>query len=292
MTLYLQATFDGLILGGLYAVIAVGLSLAFGVMRIVNWAHGEILMISMYLASALIMYLGMDPYLTIIITGPVLFLLGYFLQKGVLNKIIAKDNAREPRRVLLFTAGLGMVLSSGFTMMFSSDTVVIPTKYSDSSFNIGPYFFTTTRMIAFIIALVCTAVLYIFLQKSETGRALRATSQNRTAAQLMGINEKRIYCIAFGIGLALVGISASILVPFFPYSPSLGLTFGFKSFVIVVLGGKGSVPGALLGGLIVGLIEKVGGVFLSDSYAQALLFILFVAILLVRPTGLLGKETE
>ena len=289
---YIQALFDGLMLGGLYAAIAVGLSLAFGVMRMVNWAHGEFLMISMYLAASLIMSLGMDPYLTILITGPVLFLVGFLLQRGVLNRIIEKDDAREPRRVLLFTAGLGMVLTNGCIMLFSSDTRVVVTPYTGSAFNIGPFFFTLPRLIAFVIALAFTAALYLFLQKSETGRALRATSQNRTAAKLMGINEKVIYAIAFGLGLALVGISASVLVPFFPFSPSVGLVFGFKSFVIVVLGGKGSVPGALLGGLIVGVIEKVGGIFLTDSYAQALLFVLFVAILLVKPTGLLGKETD
>lgn len=292
MVLYTQAIIDGLLLGGLYAAIAVGLSLAFGVMRMVNWAHGEFLMVSMYLASICITSLGMNPYLTILITGPVMFLVGYSLQKGVLNRIIQKDNTREPRRVLLFTAGLGMVLSNGVTMIFSSDTQVAATKYSNASFNIGEFFFTVPRLVAFIIAITCTVALYIFLQKSETGRALRATSQNRSAAKLMGINEERIYAIAFGIGLALVGISASALIPFFPYSPSLGLTFGFKSFVIVVLGGKGSVPGALLGGLLVGVIEKVGGIFTTDSYAQALLFLLFVIILLLRPTGLLGKETD
>lgn len=292
MVLVTQALLDGLMLGGLYAAIAVGLSLAFGVMRMVNWAHGEFLMVSMYLASMLITQFGMNPYLTLLITGPTLFLVGYLLQKGVLNRIIEKDNAREPRRILLFTAGLGMVLTNGCTMLFSSDTRVINTQYSNSSFNVGEFFFTVPRVVAFLIALCATLILYIFLQKSETGRALRATSQNRTAAQLMGINEKRIYCIAFGIGLGLVGISASALIPFFPFSPSLGLVFGFKSFVIVVLGGKGSVPGALLGGLIVGIIEKVGGVFMTDSYAQALLFLLFVTILLVKPTGLLGKETD
>ncbi len=292
MVLYTQAIIDGLLLGGLYAAIAVGLSLAFGVMRMVNWAHGEFLMVSMYLASICITSLGMNPYLTILITGPIMFLVGYSLQKGVLNRIIQKDNTREPRRVLLFTAGLGLVLSNGVTMIFSSDTQVVATKYSNASFNIGEFFFTTPRLVAFLIAITCTAALYIFLQRSETGRALRATSQNRSAAKLMGINEERIYAIAFGIGLALVGISASALIPFFPYSPSLGLTFGFKSFVIVVLGGKGSVPGALLGGLLVGVIEKVGGIFTTDSYAQALLFLLFVIILLLRPTGLLGKETD
>lgn len=292
MILFTQALLDGLMLGGLYAAIAVGLSLAFGVMRMVNWAHGEFLMISMYLAGILITNFGMNPYLTILITGPVLILLGFLLQKWVLNRIIEKDNAREPRRILLFTAGLGMVLTNGCTMLFSSDTRVVSTKYDNSAFNLGEFFFTTPRVAAFLIAIFCTAALYVFLQKSETGRALRATSQNRTAAQLMGINEKKIYCIAFGIGLGLVGISASILVPFFPYSPSLGMVFGFKSFVIVVLGGKGSVPGALLGGLIVGVIEKVGGIYLTDSYAQALLFLIFVTILLVRPTGLLGKETD
>jgi branched-chain amino acid transport system permease protein len=290
--LYIQAVLDGLILGGLYAVIAVGLGLAFGVMRMVNFAHGECLMISMYLANSLIMTFGMDPYLTIPITGSVMFLAGFLLQKGVFNRIIEKDNAREPQRVLLFTSGMGMVLTNGCILLFTSNTRMVRTAYSASSFNIGEFFFTAPRLIAFAVAMICTGALYLFLQKSELGRALRATSQNRMAAKLMGINEKVIYALAFGIGLGLVGISASVLVPFFPFSPNLGLIFGFKSFVIVVLGGLGSVPGALLGGLIVGVIEKVGGMLTTDVYAQAMLFLLFVGILLVKPSGLLGKEVE
>ncbi len=292
MTLFLQALFDGTMLGGVYAIIAVGLSLEFGVMRIVNWAHGEELMIAMYISYFLTQFLGMDPYLTIFITGSVMFVLGYLLQKGILNRIIEKDNTREPRRVLLFTAGLGMVLASGATMAFSSNTLVTKTNYGNMSFNIGPFFFTTTRFIAFAIAILCTGVLYLFLQKSKTGRALRAASQNRAASTLMGINEKVIYGLALGIGFALVGISASLLIPFFPFSPALGVVFGFKSFVIVVLGGKGSVPGALIGGLLVGIIEKVGGIYMTEAYAQALLFLIFVLILLIKPTGLLGKETD
>lgn len=287
-----QSVIDGLMLGGVYASIAVGLSLAFGVMRIVNWSHGEVLMIAMYIANLIITGSGMDPYLSIIITGPVMFLIGFFLQKGIVNKLIARDTDREPMSVMMFFIGFGFVLTNLALLLFTANVRVTNTNYSGETFSIGGVIFSLPRFISFVIALVATIALFVFLQKSETGRALRATSQNRAAARLMGINEKWIYSIAFGLSLALVGVSASLVVPFYSTYPTVSQVFGFKSFVIVVLGGKGSVIGALLGGLIVGLIEKVGGLYLSDAYAQIALFVLFILILLFRPRGLLGKEAE
>lgn len=290
MTQFLQSLFDGLLLGGVYATVAAGLSLAFGVMRIVNWAHGEFLMIAMYVASLIVTNLGIDPYLSILITGPVFFAIGYFLQKGLFNRLLEREKAREPMSVMMFTIGLGMVLTNGALLIFSANTRVTQTIYQGKTFAVGDMMFSVPRFISFVIAILITAGLYFFLMKTETGRALRASSQDRASSTLMGINEKRIYSIAFGISLALVGVSASLLVPYFSVYPTVSLVFGFKAFVIVVLGGKGSIPGALLGGLIVGLTEKIGGLFLNDAYAQIVLFVVFVIILLVKPSGLLGKE--
>lgn len=294
VSLFFQTLIDGIMIGGVYATIAVGLSLAFGVMRIVNWAHGEFLMVGMYLAFLSVMELGIDPYLSILITGPVLFLAGFFLQKFVFNRMLAKDSSREPLSILLFTSGMGIFLSNMATVLFSSNIMATQTAYTSRTIKLGEIIVSIPRMISFFIAiaLACTLALYIVIQRTEFGLALRATAQNRHVASLMGINHKTIYSLALGIGLALVGISGSLLVPNSAVSPTVGSSYGTKCFIIVVLGGKGSVPGALLGGIIVGLIEKFGGILWTDAYASLLVFVLFILMLLFRPSGLLGRETS
>lgn len=292
MSAFLQALISGLLLGGVYATIAVGLSLAFGVMRIINWAHGELLMISMYISYLIISLTGVDPYLTIFITGAIMFVFGYIFQGTIINRLLEREDSREPVSVLLFTAGFGMVLSNLALIIFGANPILTATQYQGKTFMLGDIIISVPRFISFVIALAVTALLYLFLQKTETGRAIRATSQNRSVARLMGINQKKIYALAFGIGIALVGISGALLVPFFSIYPLVGLTFSNKSFIIVVLGGKGSVPGALLGGLLVGVIEQLAGIMFTDAYAQAIVFILFVIVLLFKPSGLLGKEAE
>lgn len=290
--LLVQTLIDGIMVGGVYATIAVGLSLAFGVMRIVNWAHGEFLMVAMYIAFLSVINLGVDPYLSILITGPIMFLVGFLLQKIVFNRMLEKDSSREPLSILLFTSGLGIFLSNMATVIFSSNILATQTAYTSQTVKLGEIIVSVPRMISFLIALVCTIILYLVIQRSEFGRALRATAQNRHVASLMGINHKTIYALAMGIGLALVGISGSLLVPNSAVSPTIGSAYGTKCFSIVVLGGKGSVPGALLGGLIVGLIEKFGGIIWTDAYASLLVFVLFILMLLFRPSGLLGRETS
>lgn len=290
MGVYLQSLIDGLLIGGVYATIAVGLSLAFGVMRIINWAQGELLMISMYVSYVIFASLGLDPYVIAIFTAVIMFGVGYLLQHLVISNILARETAREPVSVLLFTAGLGMFLSNGVLAIVGSAPVSVITKYSGKMLVINNIFISVPKLISFVIALLCTLLLYLFLQKSEMGRAIRATAQNRQVATLMGINQKKIYNIAFGISIALVGISGALLLPYYTVSYSIGSTFSFKSFIIVVLGGKGSVLGALLGGLIVGVIEKIGGQMFSDTYAQMAVFVVFVLVLLFKPNGLLGEK--
>ena len=290
MGVYLQSLIDGLLIGGVYATIAVGLSLAFGVMRIINWAQGELLMISMYVSYVIFSSLGLDPYIIAIITAVIMFGVEYLLQNTIISNILARESAREPVSVLLFTAGLGMFLSNGVLAIVGSAPVSVITKYSGKMLVIHDIFISVPKLISFVIALLCTLLLYLFLQKSEMGRAIRATSQNRQVATLMGINQKKIYNIAFGISIALVGVSGALLLPYYTVSYSIGSTFSFKSFIIVVLGGKGSVLGALLGGLIVGVIEKIGGQMFSDTYAQMAVFVVFVLVLLFKPNGLLGEK--
>ncbi len=290
MGVYLQSLIDGLLIGGVYATIAVGLSLAFGVMRIINWAQGELLMISMYVSYVIFSSLGLDPYVIAVITAVIMFGVGYLLQNTIISNILARETAREPVSVLLFTAGLGMFLSNGVLAIVGSAPVSVITKYSGKMLVINDIFISVPKLISFVIALLCTLLLYLFLQKSEMGRAIRATAQNRQVATLMGINQKKIYNIAFGISIALVGVSGALLLPYYTVSYSIGTTFSFKSFIIVVLGGKGSVLGALLGGLIVGVIEKIGGQMFSDTYAQMAVFVVFVLVLLFKPNGLLGEK--
>ena len=291
-TLLLQTLVDGILVDGLYATIAVGLSLAFGVMRILNWAHGEFLMIGMYLAFLTTIQLGLDPYLSILVTGPVLFALGYFLQKFVFNRMLEKDQSREPLSILLFTSGLGIFLSNMANVVFGSNIMAAQTRYTGQTLKLAGMIISVPRLISFVIAMAGTLALYFVVQRTEFGRALRATAQNRQVAELMGINHKVIYSLSFAVGLALLGVSGSLLVPNSAVYPTIGSAYGTKCFIIVVLGGKGSIPGALLGGLLVGLIEKFGSVFWTDAYAQILVFILFIFMLMFRPAGLLGKETS
>ena len=288
--LYLQTFLDSLMIGGVYSVIAVGLSLIFGVMRVINWSHGESLMVSMLLALYLNQYTSLNPYVIMIITGIVMFGYGYLLQNVVISRILAREKAREPISCLLFTAGLGMALSNGALLIFGPKQVMAQTQYTGKSLHLGELIVSVPKLIAFILAVIFVAALWIFLQKTEYGRAIRATSQNRSVATLMGISEKRVYSLSFAIGTMLVGLAGGMLIPYFPVYPTVGSVFSNKSFVIVVLGGKGSVPGALLGGLIIGLIEKFGTLFFSDSVSQIIVFLMFIAILLFKPTGLLSKD--
>lgn len=286
----IQAIIDGLLIGGVYSTIAVGLSLAFGVMRIVNWAQGELLMISMYVSYFIFNWLGIDPYLIMFFTAAVMFAVGYFLQKTVLSKILARETAVEPISVLLFTAGLGIVLSNGVLAFVGPKYLSAMTPYTAKSMKVLDVYISIPKAISFAIALICTLALYFFLQKSETGRAIRATSQNRHVASLMGVNMKQIYNLAFGISIALVGLSGALLLPYSTLNPDIGSLYSFKCFVIVILGGMGSTMGALLGGLVVGIIERVGTLFFSDSVAQTAVFVVFMLVLLFRPYGLLGKK--
>lgn len=285
-----QSVIDGLLIGGVYATVAVGLSLAFGVMRIINWAQGELLMISMYVSYFLFDLLGLDPYVNMFLVMGLMFAVGYFMQETVISNLLARETVREPISVLLFTSGLGMVLTNAALIVFGSAPKTALTPLSGKMIAIGDMLISLPKIISFSIALCCTIALFFFLQRTETGRAIRAISQNRQVATLMGINQKRVFSIAFGISIALVGLSGALLIPYFPVGTTVGQTFSFRSFVIVVLGGKGSVIGALLGGLIVGVIEKVGGLLFSDTYAQMMVFVIFVIVLLFKPNGLLGQK--
>lgn len=289
-SLIIQALIDGLLIGGVYAVIGLGLSLAYGVMDVVNWAHGEVLMVSMFISYYLTKFLGFDPYLTAIVNIMVLGAMGFVLQKYIFNKLINRGKAAW-RDILLFTSGMSLALQALFNMLFGAEVKSVTTKYS-GMLELGNLLISKPKLISFILAAICCAVLYVFIQRSEMGRSLRATSQDRSTAQLMGINANLVYCIAFSISLGLVGLSGALLTPFYSVNPYVGASFCFKAFIIVAVGGKGNIPGALLAGVIIGLFEKLGGTLVGDNLSQIFIFILFIVILLVRPEGILPKRSK
>lgn len=288
MSIVLQALFDGILIGGVYATIGLGLSLSYGVMNIINWSAGETLMVGLYLSWAMITFLGFDPYLTIIPVMIIMTICGYALQRTVFNNMIVKGKAQYRINILLFTSGLGISLASLAEILLGAQPVTAKTVYTGKTLVISDIFLSIPKLVSFGIAVIATVGLFLFIQHSETGRAIRAISQDRTAAQLMGINANKVYCIALAISYVAIGISAALLIPYYPVQPSVGETFSFKALIVVVLGGKGNILGALVGGLVVGVVEKLGAFLWSDAYSQGLIFLLFIVILLVRPEGLLS----
>jgi branched-chain amino acid transport system permease protein len=285
-----QATVSGLLIGGVYALIALGLNIVFGTMRVINFAQGTLLMAGMFIVYWLWELGGVHPYLSPLVTVPVLFGLGYLVQHAIVSPLLARERAREPMSVLLATLGLALVLENVALLFFSADFKTVQTDVSLATFKLGGVIVSVPRLVGLgAMALTCLG-LYLFFTRTDLGRAVRATGQDREAARLMGINDFRIFGIAYGLSAALMGIAAAVLVPFFYVHPGVGTSFLLKVFVIVVLGGIGSMPGAAVGGLLVGMIEGIVGLYVQAAVAQIVLFGVFVAILFARPSGLLGVE--
>ena len=285
MTVFLQSMLSGILVGGIYALMGIGLTMIFGVMRVTNFAHGELLMVGMYLTWLVFTVLHVDPFLSIVLVAPALFLWGALLQKVFINRVL---NAL-PQNQILLTIGLGLIMSNSVMLIFTSDYRILTTTYSSSSYSLGTLSISQPLLYAFIITVIITAGLYWFLLRTDTGQAIRATAQDREAAQLMGINVRRMSVLAFGIGSALAGTAGALISPTYYIFPQVGSTFTLKAFVIVVLGGMGSVVGATLGGIIVGLTESLAAVYVASGLKELVVFVLFLALLLFKPSGLLGK---
>lgn len=283
-----QAVISGILLGGVFALIATGLSLIWGVMRIVNFAHGEFLMIAMYLAYLLTARAGWDPYLTLLVTAPALFVVGVVIFRLTIRPILSHPSMNQ----IMLTVGISLILQNLALAIFKADVLTTRTAYTPKIIAVGPAIVRVPHLIAFLGSALTAALLYWFLQKTDTGRAIRAASQRRDAAILMGIDVERIYLIAFGIGSACLGIAASLMVPFYPTSPTVGLFFGLIAYVVVVLGGLGNFPGALVAGLMIGLTENLGAALLPGSLARVLTFGIFVLVLLIRPQGIFGGKAQ
>ena len=285
MTVFLQSIISGLLVGGIYALIGIGLTIIFGVMRVINFAHGELMMLGMYVTWLVFTQLHIDPFLGVLITAPALFVFGAFLQKVFINRLLSAAAENQ----ILLTIGLGLVISNAMMLIFSSDYQILTTSYSSTSFKIGSISISEALFYAFIITIVITTALYWFLLRTDTGQAIRATAQDRDAAQLMGINVRRMSVLAFGLGSALAGTAGALIAPTYYIYPQVGHTFTLKAFVIVVLGGMGSVIGATLGGIIIGVAESLAAAYIASGLKEMIVFVLFLAVLLFRPSGLLGK---
>ena len=281
----LQLIINGLLLGGMYALISIGLTLIFGVLEIVNFAHGEFLMLAMYASYFLFQFYGIDPYLSLLIILPLFFLIGVAVQRATIQPIL---NA-PPLNQIFMTVGLSMVLQNVALFFWTADYRIVKTSYSALTLKTGGLMISFPRLVAFILAMGLIAALLVFLQKTYTGKAIRALAQERKAAMLMGINVYRTYQIAFGIGIACVGAAGAMLIPVYFVFPSVGTLFVLIAFVVVILGGYNSLTGSLVGGLIIGVVEAFSGFFISPHLKEAIYFVIFILILLFRPTGLFGR---
>ena len=286
LTIIGAAVINGILMGGIYTLVASGLTLIYGVLHIINFAHGSLLMVSMFGVYYLVTKLGVDPYLSLIVTMPTMFVMGYVLYKYFIGKLsYGKDE-----NILLITLGLSIVIENLALMFFTGDSRTISMSYSDKMFEVGPLLVGLPKVISFFAAMVMCALLGIFITKTDTGRAIRAVAKERMGARLVGIDVDKVFAISFGLGMATLGAAASLLMPIFYVSPTTGHVFVMVAFTGVVLGGMGSFLGAVVGGLIVGLTESFGGLYLGESLGQIGISLIFILILLFRPSGLFGDK--
>ena len=284
METFVQSLVSGLLTGSLYAMIGIGLTVVFGVMRIINLAHGEMVMLGMFAAYFSQKLWGIDPFASVLVWAPVMFLFGMALYRTLLRKIVAGGELNT----LLYTAGLSLLIANLALFAWTGDyrTIILPYGLTP----MRPFGIAVPAALAlgFGLAVAITGALWAFLNRTNLGRAIRATSQNREAAVLMGIDVERVAVVTFGLGTALAGAAGVLLAPSLYLYPTVGELLVVKSFVIVVLGGLGSVPGAIAGGLLLGVVESLGAVYVSATYKDGLGYVLFLLVLLYRPAGLFG----
>ena len=286
LSILFPSILNGLTTGAVYALIALGLTLIYGVLHIINFAHGASLMLALYAVFLLKQHFGIDPYLALPIVVPGMFVLGYALQRG----IITRASHGKDENILLVTLGISIVMENLALLFFKSDTRTIDTAYSLSTVSIGPAMIAVPKLVAFAGALVVSGVLLWIVGKTDLGRAIRAVAREKQGAKLMGIDVDHVYAMSFGIGLACLGAAACFLLPAYYVNPLVGNGFVLVAFTIVVLGGMGSFTGALVGGLLVGVVESLGGLYLGESLGQIGVFVIFILVLLFRPQGLFGAK--
>lgn len=281
------AILNGLATGAIYALVALGLTLIYGVLHIINFAHGAALMMALYGVYFLSQSFGIDPYLALPVMVFGMFIVGYALQRGLINRA----SHGKDENILLVTLGLSIVLENLALLAFNADTRTIDTSYSQAMVAVGPAMITVPKIVAFFGALVTSGVLLWIMRRTDLGRAIRAVAREKQGARLVGIDVDHIYAMSFGIGLACLGAAACFLLPAYYVNPQVGGGFVLIAFTIVVLGGMGSFGGALVGGLLIGVVESLGGLWFGESLGQIGIFLLFVAVLLFRPQGLFGARS-
>ena len=277
-----QVIISGILAGALYAMVALGLALIYGVMRVINIAHGPLLMLGAYTTFFLYSAFGLNPYLSIPVTMAVLFLVGVGLQRTLVFRVVDAPELSS----LLLTFGVSIALVNLAQLAFTSDLRAV--EYLTGSFPLGPFAVSKTRLVAFLFAAAVTALAFLFLQRTRLGKAIRATSQHREVAMVCGIDVQRIHLITFGLATALAAAGGALLAVIVAIQPEMGQIWTFKSFLVIVLGGAGNYPGALLGGMLLGLVEQGASLFLTTQLSEVVAYLLLVVVLLVRPTGLLG----
>ncbi len=285
-TTLLAATVNGLLIGGIYTLVASGLTLIYGVLHIINFAHGSMLMIAMFGVYYLLTLWGIDPYAALLIMVPAMFAIGYLLYRG----LIGKFSSGKDENVLLITLGLSILIENLALMFFKGDTRTITVSYSDAMVEMGPLLLSLPKIISFGASMILCLGLGLLIRYTDIGKAIRAVAKERVGARLVGIDVDRVFAISYGIGLATLGAAACLLMPIFYVSPTTGHVFVMVAFTVVVLGGMGSFLGAVIGGLIVGLTESFGGLFLGESLGQIGISLIFILILLFRPSGLFGAK--
>lgn len=284
MDIVSQLIINGLLLGGAYAIISIGLTLIFGVVRVVNFAHGELLMIAMYSTYLFARNFEFHPYVSIIPVALILFFIGVLIQKGIIQPLLRADGHIQ----IFATVGISTALMNLALVVFGADTLSTSVQVGSGTWLVGNLAVRSGPFYTFIVAIIIVLLMHLFLSRTYIGRAFRAVAQNRDAASLMGINVANIYVLAFGLGSAFVGVAGAMITPQYPVFPTIGTYFVLTTFVIVVLGGMGNLVGAFFGALIIGLVDSFAGYYIAPDLKEVVYFFIFILILVFRPTGLFG----
>jgi len=283
----LGSAISGVFLGSIYALVALGLTLIYGVLHIINFAHGALLMLAMYAVFYLWQYLGIDPYLAMFIVVPGGFLFGYGLQRTV----IGKASHGKDEIILLVTLGVSIIIENAALFFFSATERSVRVPYDLDGIDLGVTYVVYPELAALGGSLLVTLGLWLFMTRTDTGKAIRAVAKERQGARLVGINVDHIFAVTFGIGVACVAVAASLLVPTYAVHPQVGYLFVLIAFTVVVLGGMGSFVGALVGGFLIGITEQLGRLYLGESLGVITISVIFILVLLFRPTGLFGQKS-
>ena len=277
---------NGFMFGAIYALVALGLTLIYGVLHIINFAHGAMLMLALYSAYFLYKILNIDPYVAILIVTPASFIFGYVIYRWGIGKL----SGGKDQNILLITLGLSIILENAALFFFTGDQQTISLSYSYDSLDLGFLYLSYPKLISFIASLVICGLLWMLMTLTDLGKAIRAVAKQREGARLVGIDVEHVFAVTFGIGIACLGAAGCMLLPIFYVDPYTGNVFVIIAFTIVVLGGMGSIVGALLGGFIIGITESVGGLLLGESLGQIGISLIFILILIFRPTGIFGSK--